>query len=227
MTSFPPLSRYGRARRALRGGRRAAGGGDSRAHERTRAATLSGPLRPGTSSSGRCPSTSPHPPQPGTAPDEVAHRYLQLGRTQAPDDVPAAASRLGAPSLSPSAPGAAAAATATLRSVPLRSVPLSSVPLRSAPLQPPALGLPGRGGGALAPPASRAPAPVAAAQRARTRPGGRGGSGGRGRVPVAGARHSRCASRVPAAERGGLRPRHAPPIHSKTSGTLLMLQEAS
>lgn len=74
----------------------------------------------------------------------------------------AAASRLRAPSRSTRASGGAAAAV-------LHRV-LSSVSV--APSRPPALGLPGRGGGAAAPTCSAGSCPeVAAAQRAGTRPG--------------------------------------------------------
>lgn len=155
------------ASEGLRGSAAQRAGSPGHEHARSTPGPAGGSLRPGTGPSARRDSLSPLPPAPTRA--RARSRYLppavrRTGQDSSLAGFPAAAaaSRLRARSRSTRASGGAAAAA-------LPRV-LSSV--RVAPSRPPALGLPGRGGGAAAPTCSAGSCPeVAAAQRAGTRPG--------------------------------------------------------
>lgn len=177
MTSFPPRSRYSPARESPRGGQRARGfraaprRGRGAPDMSMRAAPLAPPGIHSAPGRARAPAATAYPLSLRRRPRHArGSRYLppavrSTGQDSSLAGFPAAAaaaSRLQAPSHSTRASGGAAAAV-------LHRV-LSSVSV--APSQPPALGLPGRGGGAAAPTCSAGSCPeVAAAQRTGTRPG--------------------------------------------------------
>lgn len=186
VTSFPPRSRYSPAGVT---GRRAAGEGSGAAPRRgreppdTACAQHPGPAEftpPGTGPSARREQRIPSPS--GADPGTRAGRYCRQpcgGRDKdsslAGFPAAAAASRLRARSRSTRASGRRRCGRAA------PGAELGAV----APSRPPALGLPGRGDGAAAPPAPPAPAHESPPPSAQGRgPGRRGRSGTRRRVPA-------------------------------------------